>query len=321
MTRVGGRRDDPLHDLLREAGITSPIVSREAMSGGTANAMSMITLADGFRCVLRAYDWGARAERLGRQGADTNGRLKEMHVLARVGAAGVPAPVVLASRPGSDDPDGEVPATLLSLVPGRSLWEALAGGQDHLLREVGVTLRKIHSITYAAGTYGWITADMAVVPQTPTWGGRVAAQIMAVVPSSPRPEVQSQRDALSELAERLPVALHPEPPVLLHNDATPFNVMVSDEAVTGWCDWEAAYVGCGTVDLARMEVFAREWLDADTRPLYDGYGEVSNRAALDVAVLSCVLWLAGLRRDNVGGYVDRYIASLDGHVRDLSERL
>lgn len=310
-----------LERLLRDAGLTSPVMSRHAMSGGTANSMSLITLADGLRCVLREYDWGKRPERLGRHGADTNGRMKEMCVLERVRAAGVPAPAVLASCPGSDDPDGAVPALLLALVPGRSLWRALTDGRCDLLPEVGATLRIIHSITYPPDTYGWITGQMAVVPETPTWGGLLAAQITAVSSCSHRPEVQAQRELLGSLAERLRTALRPEPPVLLHNDATPFNVIVSEDGVTGWCDWEAAYVGCRSIDLARMEVFAREWFATDTAPLYAGYGDASLQPALDVAKLSCVLWLSSLERDNVSGYVDQYIASLEARVRDLLERV
>src|SRR2546427_308570 len=132
--------NDRLQRLLKQAGLDSPVASREPMSGGIGNTMTVVTLEDGARVVLREYTWG---------------------------------------------------------------------------------------------THGWPVEDV-VSPPTPTWGHMVAAQIERCVERVP--QAGEHRAAIADLALRLPAALEPDPPVLIHNDATPVNVMVDEERVTGWCD-------------------------------------------------------------------------------------
>jgi aminoglycoside phosphotransferase (APT) family kinase protein len=287
------------------------------MSGGIGNTMTLVTLKDGAQVVLREYTWGTRAEHLGRHGADSQGRRKEVHHLRTLSDAGVPVPQVLASLPGSDNPDGEVPGLLLTLIRGRSLYAALADGQHHLLYDAGAVLRRIHSITYPAGTHGWPVEDV-VSPRVPSWGHFVAAQMER---STQRvPQAGQHRAAIKELTQRLPSALEPDPPVLIHNDATPLNVMVDDHGVTGWCDWESAMVGCPTWDLARMHVFARAWFDAPTDALYEGYGRAP-QPALDVSILACVLWIASLSPEKPQGFVGHYLDELGDSLAGLLERI
>lgn len=306
-----------MKQLLAEAGLTSPVASVEPMSGGVGNTMSLATLEDGTQVVLREYTWGTRAEYLGRHGADTQGRRKEAYLLEKARAAGVPVPVVLAQRQGSDDPDGDVPAMLQTFVRGRSLYEALRDGRADLLQDVGATLRKIHTITFPGQRTGWIAGE-TVAPNTATWGGFVAAQMQRTTQRVLQAADHSA--AIGELLRRLPGGIEPDPPVLVHNDATPGNVMVDDERVTGWCDWESAYVGCATWDLVRMDALVRSWLGMDTTALYDGYGVAPPQPALDASMLACVLWIASISRETPE-FVRGYLDDLGAHLGSLLERI
>src|SRR5579872_35455 len=138
--------------LLHQAGIKRAVRNIQPITNkGITNHISLITLQDGARFILRQYQWPWEEH-------DLNRLQKEQHVHALLHRVGVPVPAILAhsERPGQS-------AVLMDYMPGEVLGDISPCLSDDERRQAwrscGQILRRAHAISYPAGTYGIIVGD------------------------------------------------------------------------------------------------------------------------------------------------------------------
>jgi fructosamine-3-kinase len=194
-----------------------------ALQGGDLSQVLRVELADG-RTVIAKSGPAPRSEAA---------------MLAAIGAAGAPAPRVLA-----------VSDTVLVL-------EFLPDGGDlgSAWRDLGAVLARLHSAT--GPRYGW-PCDYAF--------GRVAIEnrwsddwpafwaerrLLVHAPHLPAALARRIETLAADLHNRLP---RRPTPSLLHGDLWAGNILVADRRVTGLID-PACYYGHGEVDVAMLSLF------------------------------------------------------------------
>jgi aminoglycoside phosphotransferase (APT) family kinase protein len=285
--------------LLRQAGIKQcvhdiqPIVNQ-----GVTNQVSLVTLQDGARFILRQYQWPW-------EGPDLNRLPKERYVHALLQRLGVPVPAILAHVEHSGHS-----VILMEYMPGEVLGDIAPSLPDEARREAwrscGQVLRRAHSISFPAGTCGIIVgtrvqpfADSPARDDEPqSWG---QGQIHMILDHYQhlchhKPDlVDIDQELRSTLAAALPF-LNRTPPTLLHNDAHPWNVLVQSVGehweCSAWLDWEYAWVGDPNWDLVRMDLFRRAPLGATPDTFWEGYGRYPAQPERAVYEMHIFLWMA-----------------------------
>ncbi|ALK08231.1 fructosamine kinase family protein [Blastochloris viridis] len=201
------------------------LVRAEPLSGGDLSQIVRITLADGRVAIVK----NGPAPRT------------EAAMLAAIGAAGAPAPMVLAA---SDD------ALVIEALPAggslRNAWGSLGAALAGLHRCVGP--RYGWDADFA---FGRVAIENTWTDDWPTfWAERRLLTSLSQVPAA----LARRLEALAaDLPNRLP--RHP-PPSLLHGDLWGGNVLVEDARVSGLID-PACYFGHAEVDLAMLTLFDR----------------------------------------------------------------
>jgi aminoglycoside phosphotransferase (APT) family kinase protein len=307
--------------LLRQAGITRTVQSVQAITNkGITNQMSLLTLQDGERFIVRRYQWPWA-------GRDHHRLHKEQFLHSLLRQVGVPVPAILA--------DAELAgqsAVLMEYVPGEALGDVTTALSEAARAEAwhscGQMLRRTHSISYPEGTSGVIVGDQ-VQPFTefarhigswedgvPTWGH---CQIRMIVDHfhqlmSRKPEIARTGDELrAMLTEALPF-LNRTPPTLLHNDAHPWNVLVRSDKdhwhCCAWLDWEYAWVGDPNWDLVRMDLFRSKPIGPTPQAFWEGYGRPPSEPERSVYQMHIFLWMANQYLDGDRHLLPTYEAAM-----------
>jgi len=256
---------------------------RPLPGAGLLNRHWLVELENGDRLVVRRYEWPwGPAEPFDRMA-------KEAWLLPRLSDADVPAPQVLAAdRVGADA------ALLLSFVEGSPLGE-LDHRPDVLWHASGRALRAVHEADIGlAGEPAGLLVAGGVEPFADGWARwhvdntRAHAESLA----RDRPELAIDVDRCVGVVESARPLLDARPIRLIHTDANPWNVLVTDEQAT-WVDWEFAWLGDPIYDFARLTLARKRDLGRVPDALFDGYGDDPTRdPVFAVYALGFHLWMA-----------------------------
>jgi aminoglycoside phosphotransferase (APT) family kinase protein len=325
-------RDPQLHRLLVTvlvaAGLptdyrdVAPLVSGAA---GSSNDHYLVTLSTGSRCVLREYRWPLRdrPDDLRRPALESF-----VHRLTR--QHGVPVPAVLASAAVDSRS-----ASLLEYVEGELMADVLQRGDqaaaDQIWNSLGRSLRRLHTITFPAGTHGRFKGA-TLADQSGSagafihaWALRSARQLATL-----RPELPVDLHALDAVVGRVADRLSDTPSALLHFDVHPWNIMVAARdgryACAALLDWENARVGDPTWDVMLAEVLTAGPGFEPAAAFYAGYGAVPpepNRAACELAYMLARASMAasGAVVEERRGHAWWVADAVEAYVRSLPERL
>jgi len=215
------------------------VTGAEPLPGATTSELHAVTVTDAageHRVALRRY---VLREVLA---VEPDVAAREAAVLAALGGAPLPTPYLLAA-----DPDGvhcDVPAVLMTLLPGRVVWQPADVGA--WLTGLAALLPVLHAQPVPAGLRRYAPYRQASL-EPPDWSGR--------------PELW--RRAVEAFAAPAPLL----PEVLLHRDFHPGNVLWDGEQVSGLVDWQDAAAGPAVVDVGhcRAHLAARLGVDVAER--------------------------------------------------------
>jgi len=136
---------------------------------------------------------------------------------------------------------------------------------------------------------------------------------------------------MEELLAHASSVLDRAQPVLLHNDAHPWNVLIHATEhrwrCSGWLDWEYAWVGDPTWDLVRMDLFRRKPLGSTPDAFWEGYGAAPREPERSIYELHIYLWMANQYLDGDRQLMPtyaaamRYVERLDEVVQTLKRQL
>ncbi len=194
------------------------------LAGSTTSTLYALDILDGaapLACVLRVYD---NADWLA---SEPEAPRREAAALARVTAAGLSAPVLLAADPEGAETGG-VPCLLMTRLPGEVVLAP--SNLNRWLHGLAEALPPLHALP--ADDFPWVYqpyADLSTL--TPPAWSRV-------------PQLWERALALS----RMPPP--PFQPCFIHRDYHPNNVLWQNGRVSGIVDWPSACVGDASVDVA-----------------------------------------------------------------------
>lgn len=320
-----------LPGLLAEAGQSrSSILSVEPLSTGVTNRTSLIRLRDDTRYILREYEWPYDTK------DDLQRVEKELYLHDLLSKHDVPVPAILAH---CDDEDGR--AVLMEFKPGSLLGNVVGtlteGQRAQAWRDVGAALRVVHSIQLPDHSAGLIVGERVQPFEEGSWGDFQYQQALRHAANLLKRDLGLRFDLSSMkhvLKQALPV-LNERPLVLLHNDPHPWNVLAHESdgqwRCSAWLDWEYAWSGDPTWDLARLEIFRLKPIGPTPPAFYEGYGNAPKDPEWTIYELSIYLWMADQYLD---GEVDeervlnttyeaamRYLGSIDETVERIGRAL
>ena len=206
-----------------------PVISTRALRGGMSSAVHLLTVQDspGHRrqAVLRRY---VRPE-LNEQEPDAAWR--EARALRVAEAVSVPTPALLAVD--SAGAEAGVPAVLMSRLPGRVDW--WPSDLDRWLARLAEVPPRIHAGPLPPlGELGPFAPYRQASYRPPPWARHPRAwERAAEISHGPQPRL---------------------PPVLLHRDFHPGNVLWRRGTVTGVVDWQGTCTGPAVADVGHCRV-------------------------------------------------------------------
>lgn len=213
------RSDPPARALAWcEAVAGAPVAGFRALEGGTSSAVHAVDLADGRALVLRRFvreDWLAE---------EPGVPAREAAALELLEGCALPTPELVAV-----DPDGAAagdPAVLMTRLPGAIEWRP--ADLDGFLARLAALLPAIHATPVGAGI-GPYALWLPETDAAPAW--------------STRPAMWER--AFATFSEPPPSG----PPVFLHRDFHPGNVLWAGGEVSGVVDWANACAGVAASDI------------------------------------------------------------------------
>jgi len=281
-----------LPGLLAEAGQSrDSIQSVEPLHTGVTNRTSLVELQDETRYILREYEWPYDTD------DDLQRVEKELYLHDLLLKHGVPVPAIIAHH---DEESGR--AVLMEFKPGQLLGnvvDSLTDGQRaQAWRTVGAALRKVHAIQLPDHRAGLIVGERVRPFEEGSWGEFHYHQAARHAENLLKRDTELRLDLASMkcvLKQAVPL-LNERPLVLLHNDPHPWNVLVHEGAgqwrCSAWLDWEYAWSGDPTWDLARLEIFRLKPIGPTPAAFYEGYGEAPKDPEWTIYELSIYLWMA-----------------------------
>jgi len=189
------------------------------LRGGNSSAVHGLTLTDGRALVLRRFvrdDWLAE---------DSGAPAREVAALRIAERCPVPTPRLVAADP--EGADAGEPAVLTTRLPGAVVWRP--ADLERFLQGLAALPAAVHATPVAPGDLPPYAPYPLLTREPPPW--------------SRRPEVWARAFSLFETP---PPA---GPPVLLHRDFHPGNVLWTGPAVTGLVDWASAAIGPAAADV------------------------------------------------------------------------
>ncbi|MGD0557923.1 MAG: aminoglycoside phosphotransferase family protein [Streptosporangiaceae bacterium] len=300
-------------DMLAEAGIPwDQVTDVTPLDGGTFNAVSRVTLADGQRLILKA--------------APDVPMLTYEHGILRTEAlfyelAGPDRQLPAVVHKGFDDHNGASDFLLMTELPGRP-WPAVADRIDddqrqRLRGELGRIVARLHTMT---GTgFGYPTN-----PLTASWRTAFGDMLDVILTEAEQFEVVLPRTpaAIRELAAAHASVLDEvTTPVLVHYDLWDGNILIDFDGETprigGIIDAERAFWGDPLADFVSLALVADIRSD---QAFLTAYGEAGGPARLDassrirLALYKSYLYLIMLVEAVPRGYGDDTRQWLDGRV-------
>jgi aminoglycoside phosphotransferase (APT) family kinase protein len=257
-------------------------------AGGVSNHNYRIEFEDGSLALLRVYRWG-------HDEPEPQRRLKEPMLHRLLADAGVPVPRVIAA---SDR------CALMEWIDGVKLRQiALSEPPVRLEQawsEAGAALRMAHAVNPFGRTAGEIVGEQ-LQPFAMSWAEWNAREIRKhagrLRALDAITDVELSR--IEQICTRLPELLGAPPPMLVHNDAHPANVLVAQRNdawhLAAWIDWEYAWLADPDWDLARFAFFGTAQVGAIPETFWTGYGGRPSPIRNAIYELHMVAWLAGLR--------------------------
>lgn len=320
-----------LPSLASEAGIgLNSIRCVESLNTGVTNRTSLVVLRDDTRYILREYEWPYAS-------GDNLRRLeKEIHLHNLLLKYSVPVPAIVAKHE-----DGSTSAVLMEYKPGKLLGNVVdtlpETPRAEVWRAVGAALRKVHSIQLPDGCSGVIVGEGVQPFEEGSWGKFHYHQAVRHAENLLKRDSGFSFDLASMkrvLKQAIPV-LNERPLVLLHNDPHPWNVLVREVAgqwtCSAWLDWEYAWAGDPTWDLARLDLFRFKPIGPTPAAFFEGYGKAPKDPERTIYELSIYLWMANQYLD---GEVDeervlmptyeaamQYLARVDEAVERIDRAL
>jgi aminoglycoside phosphotransferase (APT) family kinase protein len=149
---------------------------------------------------------------------------REAAILSALASTDLPTPRLIAAI---DEAPG--PALLMTRVPGRV--ELMPRDRDGWLRQMATMLARIHALDIVAPPFeSWLDASQLAAP-----------------PDSKRPELW--REAIALMATPPPAER-----TFIHRDYQHFNLLWTDDQLTGVVDWTYAAVGPPSVDVGHCRL-------------------------------------------------------------------
>lgn len=280
-----------LSRLLASAGISQTVRHVSPINSGVTNRTSLVVLQDDTRYILREYDWPYATN------DDMQRAKKERYLHDLLLKHDVPVPSILAQY---DDESGS--ALLMEYRPGQLLGNVDDALPDEQRAEawtaVGAALRKVHSIRLPDGCSGIIVGERVQPFEEGSWGDFHYHQAVRHAENLLKRDLGLRFDLASMmrvLKQAIPV-LNERPLVLLHNDPHPWNVLVHEIGghwtCSAWLDWEYAWTGDPTWDLARLDLFRLKPIGPTPPAFYEGYGNAPKDPERTIYELSIYLWMA-----------------------------
>jgi aminoglycoside phosphotransferase (APT) family kinase protein len=206
-----------------------PVISTRALRGGMSSAVHLLTVQDRSghhrQAVLRRYVRPEPSE------PEPDAAWREARALVAARRAEVPTPALLAVDPAGAE--AGVPTVLMSRLPGRVDW--WPSDTERWLRRLAGLLPRIHA-----------------APLPPIG---VLQPFAPYRQASYRPPGWARYPRVWERAAEISYGPPPSvPPVLLHRDFHPGNVLWRRGAVTGVVDWQGACTGAAVADVAHCRV-------------------------------------------------------------------
>lgn len=248
-------------------------------------------LQDDSRYVLREYEWPyATCDDLQRVE-------KELYLHDLLLGHDVPVPAIVAHL---DDESAR--AVLLKYKPGQLLGDIIGTLNDEqraqAWRDVGAALRKVHSIQLPDRFPGLIVGERVQPFVEGSWGDFHYHQAVRHAENLLKRDLGIRFDLASMkrvLKQAIPL-LNERPLVLLHNDPHPWNVLVHETdglwGCSAWLDWEYAWSGDPTWDLARLDIFRLKQIGPTPAAFFEGYGDAPKDPEWTIYELSIYLWMA-----------------------------
>jgi aminoglycoside phosphotransferase (APT) family kinase protein len=188
----------------------------------------------------------------------------EARIMQAAAAQGVPVPAILhILAPGDSLGTGFI----MDFVEGETLGgrivkhERFAETRDHLARQCGAILARIHAV------------DPAPLPVQTSGAPALLAEWRAAYHACrwPRPVFDA---TFHFLARRVPP---PTPPRLVHGDFRNGNLMIGEEGIRAVLDWELAHAGDPLEDLGWLCV--NSWRFGRTEKIVGGFGDLNDLIA------------------------------------------
>jgi aminoglycoside phosphotransferase (APT) family kinase protein len=237
------------------------VVAVDPLRGGSSSAMHVVTVCDSSgavqRVVLRRYVLANVVAE------EPEIALQEARALEVVDALSVPTPQLLAVDPFGDD--AEVPALVISELPGRAAW--LSRDTHRWMRAMAEAVTVLHALD--------VPADVEIRPFD-----RYAQQSY----ESPKWAADA---SVWERAVEVFLGTVPEHDVgFIHRDFHPGNVQWEHARLTGVVDWQSASIGPRSVDIGHcranlifdhprlVDVFTNMWQEV-SGSTYDPWGDVA----------------------------------------------
>lgn len=317
---------DLVDALLEAAGLAGPWVVDSIPTIGWVNSNTIIRLGSGRRVVVRRYEWPFVGEE---QLFDR--RAKEAWLHPRLAEAGVPVAEFLATADVGDQRGAllsHLPGDTLGSVAGRTAPDALVPAW----RDAGAALARAHRIEPPSRVAGFVS-DGGVVPfPEGSFGGFHRDRLVRYANEVARlaPELRVDPIRIAGLAESARPVIDATRLVLGHGDSHAWNVLVTEDAdgrwrLSGWLDWEFAWVGDAAWDHMRMMVQRFANFGPIPDAWWEGYGTRPPELNLAVAVLHFMLWKA---LDHFAGIDSRdaeialtWLTDLPTHLDDLEALL
>ncbi|KPC79571.1 MULTISPECIES: phosphotransferase family protein [Streptomyces] len=253
---------DATRAVLEAVGAHEP-ASLESLAGGTYNAVTRVTFADG-------TDWVVKIPPANGTGLSYEQRLLVNEVTFYAAATGdATIPQVVHSELDPEAPGGAY--VIMTACPGQP-WSAvgdeLTAGETRALRaEFGSIVGRLHGVTRPAG-FGYPGESLG--PLSPTWRGAFADMTGAVLADAerygarlPRP-VDQIREVLAGASDVLDEVTRP---ALVHFDLWQGNVLVTEvpgaRRIGGIIDGERMFWGDPVADFVSTSLFDDPETDRD----------------------------------------------------------
>ncbi len=281
-----------LPSLLAEVGNSrDSIRSVEPLSTGVTNRTSLVILQDDTRYILREYEWPYATR------DDLRRVEKELYLHDLLQKHDIPVPAIFTHL----DDESER-AVLMEYKPGHLLGNMVGILTDEQCaqawRDVGAALRRVHAIHLPDRCPGLIVGERIQPYEEGSWGEFHYHQAVRHAENLLKRDSGLRFDLASMkrvLKQAVPL-LNERPLALLHNDPHPWNVLVHEEAgqwgCSAWLDWEYAWSGDPTWDLARLEIFRLKPIGPTPAAFFEGYGNAPQDPERTIYELSIYLWMA-----------------------------